>query len=158
MAKRCKICHAVRDKLTEGRCHSCYVAFQASQNGMTYGKYSATIPHDTPARRAEVVLPVEEEELHKCKYCDAIITKNRTICGSLECGRKRSAEKYRKARERLLAKRGEPEKIRCANCGKKFRPRNGKIKYCSEDCRNDAKRKRERSARRTGGMGMYDYD
>lgn len=132
--KRCQICH-VRADLIDGRCHSCRMAKEATDNHMTYGKYMAAHGFHIPQEPDKVVEKVVESgiEMVNCKWCGKPFPKSgqRIYCSDL-CYK---AKNYAAYRERQGIKTVIIGPQICPKCGKEFTPvRRGQI-YCSRECR-----------------------
>lgn len=131
--KRCKICH-VEAELTDGRCHSCQMAKEATDHGMTYGKYVAMIEASKAKPKAS-----KSRSVPGWKLCPSCGKKFYATHGNAKyCSALCSADAHYKMHREQIEKRKKPiEPKICAVCGKEFTPcRNDKrIKYCSEECR-----------------------
>ena len=122
-------------------------AIAASRAGMSYGQYMATRT-GAPIIPKRVAPPVPVEEMHYCKECGKPFEyggKHRNYC-SVECV---AANNVRRNREhaRRKANISEDDVLTCPTCRKRFTrgDRHGRIKYCSDDCKNEMARKRDRS-------------
>lgn len=146
---KCKICH-VEAELTDGRCHSCRMAKEATDHHMTYGKYVAMIAPPVPQTRNRI-----SPETKKCEWCggEFIPVRKSQIYCCTDCAHSASYDKNRgeileKARKKTVI----IPKI-CAECGREYMPsRNDpRLKFCSGQCcsaaSNRAKRERERAKR-----------
>lgn len=148
--KRCKICH-IEAELTDGRCHSCQMAKEATDHGMTYGKYVAMIAPPVPQMRNRR----GNTETKKCEWCGGEfipVRKSQTYCCT-DCAHSAS---YDKRRGEILEKARKKTVIIpkiCAECGREYMPsRNDpRLKFCSAQCcaaaSNRAKREREKVKR-----------
>lgn len=153
MAKRCKVCGVKRDDLTEGRCRSCFVAYEANRLGMSYDAYrqAHSVPITVHQDKLDALAEMDglKPGMGKCKYCGKPIQPYLTTCRDEACLRKRDEDKYQKERERMLKKREMEgiEPMRCRNCGKKIMRKGRNFRYCCDKCRREAKRKRAHNAR-----------
>lgn len=133
---KCKICH-VEAELTDGRCHSCRMAKEATDHHMTYGKYVAMIAPPVPQTRN-----CRSPETKKCKWCGGEfipVRKNQTYCCT-ECARYDGSDRPQDiAEDRARPKKVIAPKI-CAECGREFVPirNDAKLKFCSRACSTKA--------------------
>lgn len=132
--KRCKICH-VEAELVDGRCHSCRMAKEATDHGMTYGKYHAMVspPRDEPIRNRRGIA-----ETKKCPWCGAEfipVRSNQVYC----CVTCYHSSNYQSHREKVLEKakvKTRPAPRICAECGREFIPQRNdpRLKFCTPKC------------------------
>lgn len=127
--KRCKICH-IEAELTDGRCHSCQMAKEATDHHMTYGKYVAMINQ----KRNEPLVVVKTPDIYtsKCVWCGKEFPKfgARRYCSDL-CRQERN---YYEDRKRKGKDMSEIQPQKCLACGKEFVPSRRGVKYCSRVC------------------------
>lgn len=142
--------------MEDGRCHSCRMAKEATDHGMTYGKYHALVspPRDEPIRNRLGIA-----ETKKCPWCGAEfipVRSNQVYC----CVACYHSSNYQSHREKVLEKakvKTRPAPRICAECGREFIPQRNdpRWKFCTPKCcavaanraateRRRAKREQER--------------
>lgn len=151
--KRCKICY-VQAELIDGRCRSCIIAKDATDNDMTYGKYMAKYNGKPPiVVQADIEAPKpkpqkrESKTLPKVKICPQcgreFTTSRRTYC-STDCQQEHKSQCDKERGKRATAiRRGNADVRYCRICGEQIpMTRNLRSVTCSEKCANDLKSKR----------------
>lgn len=145
---RCRICHVEksRDELNQngGRCHSCMMAKQATDQGITYGKMQGitfSAMNEKIAEKERLLglyntrRKAKKKESDRCRKCGGFILAGNKYEGF--CCRECKAE-YEKqqmdAVERGAIADAPPVKnnLFCVNCGKALTGK--QLKYCCKEC------------------------
>lgn len=135
---RCKICKVETEVDKNGRCRSCHMAKWASDCGISYGKLVAEIDiPKVPTSTAQA--PPPPSGWRVCPHCGKKFYAEhgkRRYCSEF-CQQQAN---YKAHRDRIMKNQKPVPPQICIVCGNEFTPpkRDGRIKYCSDDCRSKA--------------------